>query len=265
MQENSAILYIICTPIGNLGDITARALKVLSEVDAVACEDTRHSRRIFDHYGITAPEKILAYHDHNEAAAARRILDLLRTGKSVALMSDAGAPGVNDPGFRAIEAATLEGFSVQVVPGPSAVIAALLSSGLPTSSFAFKGFPPRKSGARRRMLEMERQRPDTLIFFESPHRLGSFLADAAAILGDRPAAVCLELTKLHERISRGTLPELAAEYENIKVKGEATVVIGGLTRKEAQQQARAAKNNRSTRKFGKCAGRSPTDPTSGTE
>ena len=234
-----AVLYVVCTPIGNLGDISQRALEVLGCVDAMACEDTRHSRRILDHHGLARPPILFACHEHNEKAAAQRILGLLRDGRSVALVSDAGAPGVNDPGYRVISAAVEAGLPVRVIPGPSAVITALLASGPPTAGFVFKGFPPRKSGQRRSLLETEAERPETLIFFESPHRLAGLLADAAAALGDRPAAVCLELTKLHERVVRGSLPELAADFADQKVKGEATVVIAGQSRKEAQEKKRA--------------------------
>ncbi len=237
--SDRAALYVVCTPIGNLADISQRALEVLQSVDALACEDTRHSRRIFDHHGLTRPPLILACHEHNEKAAAQRIIGLLRDGRSVALVSDAGAPGVNDPGYRVITAAIEADLPVQVIPGPSAVITALLSSGLPTAGFVFKGFPPRKSAQRRSLLEAEAERPETLIFFESPHRLAALLADAAAVLGDRPAAVCLELTKLHERVARGGLVALAERFAAQKTKGEATVVIAGQSRKEAQEKKRA--------------------------
>lgn len=243
VERDGPVLYLVCTPIGNLSDVSQRALEVLAAADAVACEDTRHSRRLFQHHGLPKPKLLFAYHEHNEQAAAARILGLLEEGRSVALISDAGAPGINDPGYRAVEAAVGAGFAVQVIPGPSAVIAALLSSGLPTSSFVFKGFPPRKSGQRQRLLEAEGERQDTLVFFESPHRLGAFLADAAAVLGDRPAAVCLELTKLHERVLRGGLAALAERFADGKVKGEATVVIAGLSRKEAKSLAREARKS----------------------
>ncbi|MDJ0941986.1 MAG: 16S rRNA (cytidine(1402)-2'-O)-methyltransferase [Kiloniellales bacterium] len=247
--SDPATLYVVCTPIGNLADISRRALEVLQSVDVLACEDTRHSRRIFDHYGLTRPPVVLACHEHNEKAAAQRILALLREGRSVALVSDAGAPGVNDPGYRVITAAVEADIPVRVIPGPSAVITALLCSGLPTASFVFKGFPPRKSSQRRRLLEAEAERPETLIFFESPHRLAGLLADAAAVLGDRTAAVCLELTKLHERVARAGLSELAARFAAQKVKGEATVVIAGQSRKEAQERRRArAREDRKARR-----------------
>ncbi len=245
---NQATLYIVCTPIGNLSDLSGRALEVLQSVDVLACEDTRHSRRIFDHYGLDRPPVVMACHEHNEKAASQRILGLLRDGRSVALVCDAGAPGINDPGYRAISAASEADIPVQVIPGPSAVITALLCSGLPTAGFVFKGFPPRKSAQRRSVLEAEAERAETLIFFESPHRLAGLLEDAAAVLGDRSAAVCLELTKLHERVDRGGLEELAARFAGRKVKGEATVVIAGQSRKEAQEKRRArAREDRAAR------------------
>ena len=238
MTEEEPTLYIVCTPIGNLGDVSRRALEVLGSVSAVACEDTRHSRQLFDRYGLKRPKVLIAYHEHNEMAAAGRIVDLLSRGTSVALVSDAGAPGISDPGYRAIRLAVEGGFRISVLPGPSAVITALLISGLPSSSFTFKGFPPRKSGARQRFLEAERDQPHTLVLFESPHRLAALLADAAAVLGPREAAVCLELTKLFERVERGTLPALADAFAGSKPKGEAAVVIAGLSRRERRRQGR---------------------------
>ena len=238
MTEEEPTLYIVCTPIGNLGDVTHRALEVLGAVGAVACEDTRHSRQLFERYGLKRPEVLFAYHEHNEKVAARRVVDLLSGGTSVALVSDAGAPGISDPGYRAIRLAVESGFRISVLPGPSAVITALLMSGLPSSSFTFKGFPPRKSGARQRFLEAERDQPHTLVLFESPHRLAGLLADAAAVLGPREAAVCLELTKLFERVERGTLPALAEAFAGSKPKGEAAVVIAGLSRKDRRRQDR---------------------------
>ncbi len=254
-----ATLHVVCTPIGNLADLSKRALEVLQSVDVLACEDTRHSRRIFDHYGLDRPPVVLACHEHNEKAAAQRILGLLHDGRSVALVSDAGAPGINDPGYRVITAAVEAGIPVRVIPGPSAVITALLCSGLPTAGFVFKGFPPRKSAQRRNLLEAEAERAETLIFFESPHRLAGLLGDAAAVLGDRAAAVCLELTKLHERVARGDLSELAARFAEQKVKGEATVVIAGQSRKEAQERKRArAREDRKARQRERAVGRSMT-------
>jgi 16S rRNA (cytidine1402-2'-O)-methyltransferase len=222
-----AKLHIIATPIGNLEDITLRALRVLGGLGALACEDTRHTRILFEKHGIPSPRTILSYRERNEDQAGARILGLLREGLSVGLCSDAGYPGVSDAGYRIISRAIEEGFEVEVIPGAGAVEPALLSSGLPTSSFTFKGFPPKKPGPRRRFLEMDRDLPHTLVFYESPFRLHKLLADALAVYGDRRAAVCFELTKTFERVSRGTLSELVARLADGKVRGEITVVVAG--------------------------------------
>lgn len=234
-------LYVVCTPIGNLEDISGRALRILSEVEAVACEDTRLTRRIFERFDLPRPATLFSYHEHNEAAASRRVLDLLNQGRSVALCSDAGTPGISDPGYRAVSEAVKQGHRVVVVPGPSAAVTALIASGLPSSSFVFKGFVPRKQGERRRYFAAEENSPHTLVCYESPHRLAAALADAAAVLGPRQAAVCLELTKLHERVRRGTLEELAASFAEQSVKGEATLVIAGLAREQRQTREREAR------------------------
>ena len=220
-------LFIIATPIGNLEDITLRAIRVLGEVDALACEDTRHTRIIFEKHGIHSPRTILSYREQNEAHAGARILGFLRDGLSVGICSDAGYPGISDSGYRIITKALAEGLAVEVVPGAGAIEPALLSSGLPTSSFTFKGFPPRKPGVRQRYLAMEKDQPHTLVFYESPFRLYKLLSDALAVLGDRRAAVCVELTKQFEKTHRGSLSELAGQFKDVKVRGEITVVIAG--------------------------------------
>lgn len=222
-----ATLYIIPTPIGNLEDITLRALRILGEVDALACEDTRLTRRIFARHEVTAPGQIFSYHEHNEERAGRRILELLAAGKTVGLCSDSGMPGISDPGYRLIAEALAAGYEVDVLPGPSAVVTALVASGLSTAAFLFKGFPPRKGGKLRTFLEAESGREATLIFYESPYRVGKLLAAANEVLGDRQAAVCIELTKKFARVSRGYLADLAAEFSDKKVKGEVVVVIAG--------------------------------------
>jgi 16S rRNA (cytidine1402-2'-O)-methyltransferase len=220
-------LYLVATPIGNLEDLTLRARRVLGEVEALACEDTRVTRRLFQRHEIPWPGQVFSYHEHNEERAGTALLAALGEGKSVALCTNAGYPGISDPGYRAA-AATLEaGHALEVLPGAGAVEVALLLSGLPTSSFTFKGFPPRKSGKRRSFLAADADAPHTLILYESPYRLGKLLADALAVLGDRRAAVCLELTKRHERAVRGWLSELAADFAAGKTKGEAVVVIAG--------------------------------------
>jgi len=220
-------LYLITTPIGNLEDVTHRALRVLGEIDALACEDTRRTARLLERHEVDRPTTVFSYHEHNEERAGRRILELLDAGRSVGLCTNAGCPGISDPGYRVVRDALAGGHEVEAVPGASAVHVALVTSGLPTSSYVFRGFPPKKPGQRRRFLAEEADRPHTQVFFESPHRIGRFLADAFEVLGDRAAAVCIELTKKFERVSRGTLAGLADEFREKKVKGEVTVVIAG--------------------------------------
>jgi len=222
-----AKLIVIATPIGNLQDMTYRAVRVLGELDALGCEDTRRTRVLFEAYGIASPRTIFSYREANEARAEERVVGLLREGLSVGICSDAGYPGVSDAGYRLISRAVQEGFDVEVIPGAGAVEPALLSSGLPTSSFTFKGFPPRKPGPRRRFLEQDKDLPHTLVFYESPFRVAVLLRDAREVYGDRRAAVCIELTKKFERIHRGTLGELAARFAAEQIKGEVTVVIAG--------------------------------------
>ncbi len=213
-------LYVIATPIGNMEDISYRAVRILSEVDALACEDTRVTRKILDRYGVARPPAMFAHHEHNEVSSTRGILKLLEEGKAVGLCTDAGMPGVSDPGYRLVSAAVEAGYTVEVIPGPTASVAALVASGLPTTTFTFLGFPPRKSGQRRKMLAREGAGPHTLVLYESPHRIGALLADALAALGDRRAAVAIELTKLHESVTRGWLGELSASFAGRTVRGE---------------------------------------------
>ncbi|MDQ1355217.1 MAG: Ribosomal small subunit methyltransferase [Acidobacteriota bacterium] len=229
MTENKIIatLYIVSTPIGNLDDITYRAVQVLGNIDALACEDTRQTRKIFTRYDIPAPKIFFAYHEHNEEAAGRKIIKLLQEDKRIALCTDAGTPGISDPGYRIISEAIKQGFHVEIIPGPSAVTSALLASGLPTSSFTFKGFPPRKPGQRKKFLTMEKDLPHTLVFFESPQRVEAFLMDALDTLGNRMAAVCIDMTKMFEEIHKGFLEELVQLFTGKKIKGEVTLVIAG--------------------------------------
>jgi 16S rRNA (cytidine1402-2'-O)-methyltransferase len=238
-------LYIIATPIGNLEDITLRAIRVLGEVHALACEDTRHTRILFEKHGIASPKTILSYREQNESQAGARILGFLKGGLSVGICSDAGYPGISDAGYRIISQALAGGFSVEVIPGAGAIEPALLSSGLPTSSFTFKGFPPRKPGVRRRYLAQEKDQPHTLVFYESPFRVYKLLVDALSVLGDRRAAVCVELTKQFERVHRGSLGELAEKFKDVKVRGEITVVIAGNNPKfsASEEEAEDADNN----------------------
>ena len=223
-------LYLVATPIGNLGDMTARAVETLRAVDVIASEDTRTTGRLLKHFEIETPQ--IAFHEHNEAQAGARIMGLLREGKSVAIVSEAGTPGISDPGFtivRSVYAAQDAGEAIDVtmIPGAAAVTMALVLSGLPLHSFTFRGFPPHKRGARQRFLAVDAESPHTLIFYESPYRVASFLADALEIYGDRPAAVLRELTKLHEEVARGSLSELHARFDGVKARGEFVIVISG--------------------------------------
>jgi 16S rRNA (cytidine1402-2'-O)-methyltransferase len=231
MDHPVPTLYIVSTPIGNLGDITFRAIQVLKEAEALACEDTRMTRKILSRYDIPLPKILFSYHEHNEEKAGNTILKLLVGGKSVALCCDAGTPGISDPGYRIITSALDAGYHVEIIPGPSSITSALPASGLPTSSFTFKGFPPKKPGQRKKFLEMEKDSPHTLVFFESPNRVAAFLKEAVEIYGDRLAAVCIDLTKMYEEIHRGYLTDLGRLLSDKKVKGEITVAIAGVNRK----------------------------------
>lgn len=224
-SKPSAGLYLVSTPIGNLGDITHRAVNVLTHADAIACEDTRVTAKLLKLLGI--PQKtLLSYHEHNAAHATPALLDRLRQGQCIALVSDAGAPLISDPGFPLVEQARAADIAVTALPGASAVITALQLSGLPADRFMFCGFLPSKSTQRRQELRQLAEIPSTLIFFESPNRLADSLVDMAEILGNRPAAVTRELTKLYEEVVPAPLNELAAHYRNQTVKGEIVVVVG---------------------------------------
>jgi 16S rRNA (cytidine1402-2'-O)-methyltransferase len=220
------MLYLVATPIGNLGDITLRALEVLRAVDLIASEDTRKTSILLGHYDIHKPQK--SYHAFNEKKVVPKLVDLLLSGQSIAVVSSAGTPGVSDPGYSLVQAALEKDIPVTAIPGPSAVVMALTLSGLPAHSFTYKGFPPRKSGARRRFLAEDKDSPHTLIFYESPHRIQAFLEDALAELGDRPAALANDLTKKFESIHRGRLGELLEGLKQESPRGEYTVVIEGV-------------------------------------
>jgi len=220
-------LYVVATPIGHLEDVTLRALRVLREAELVLAEDTRRTRILLDRFGIAA--RPVSLHAHNEAARIVRVLDTLATGGRVALVSDAGTPLVSDPGERLVAAVIAAGHAVEAVPGPSAVLAALAVAGLPTARFAFAGFLPRRAGERDAWLVAWRERPETLVLFESPRRVGATLGRMAEILGDRPACLARELTKLHEEVARGTLRELATKF-SAGTRGEVTIVVGGCPR-----------------------------------
>ena len=219
-----AALYLVATPIGNLGDITLRALETIAAADILACEDTRVTRKLLDRYGIA--RRTLAYHEHNAETQGPKLIAALREGKSVALVSDAGTPLVSDPGFRLSAAAREAGHRVVPIPGASAPLAALVASGLPSDAFLFAGFLPAKSGARRTALEQWRAVPATVLYFESPNRLAASLKDMAEVLGgNRRAAVCRELTKLHEEVRTGTLAELSSHYADNEARGEIVIAV----------------------------------------
>jgi len=220
----AAGLYLVATPIGNLGDITLRALSVLARSDIVYCEDTRHSAKLLNHYGIAA--KTLPFHEHNEDREIERVLAQVESGKRVAIISDAGTPLLSDPGFRLVRAAAARDVSLTSIPGPSAALTALTTSGLPTDAFFFAGFLPPKQGARRTRLGELAQVPGSLVLFEAPHRVSEALADMADVLGDRPAVIARELTKLHESFARGTLASLTKSIANDTLKGEIVIVVG---------------------------------------
>ena len=222
-----SILYIIATPIGNLSDATPRMQETIRSLDALGCEDTRHTGNLLSLLGIPRPPIVFSNHEYNEHQMADRIVGMLNEGKSVGLCSDAGYPLISDPGYTAVRAAIRAGHQIVPVPGASAIPLALIISGLPCSSYTFKGFPPRKPGARRSFLEQEKELPHTLVLYESPFRVAKLLEEALEVLGNRQAAVCMELTKQFERCSRGTLEELLAEFRDKKLKGEAVIVIAG--------------------------------------
>ncbi|MGL5735112.1 MAG: 16S rRNA (cytidine(1402)-2'-O)-methyltransferase [Beijerinckiaceae bacterium] len=227
-MEASAIapgLHVVATPIGNLSDISFRALQTLAAADAVLAEDTRVTKTLLAHYGISTP--LIAYHEHNAERLRPEILRRLGEGQALALVSDAGTPMVSDPGYKLAADAIAAGVKVTGVPGASAVLAALMVAGMPTDRFFFEGFLPPKAGARRTRLKALEQVPGTLVFFESPHRVADMLADSAAMLGDRPAAVARELTKFYEEVRRDAVPALAAHYAQAPTpKGEIVVLIG---------------------------------------
>ena len=225
-------LYLVATPIGNLEDITVRALRLLGEVDLIACEDTRHTAKLLQHYGINKPT--LSYHEHNEASRAAQLVQRLAGGAHVALVSDAGMPVISDPGYRLISLCLEKQIPVIPVPGPSAVIAALAASGLPVAEFLFVGFLPSRATARRKMLEKLAREDRTLVLYEAPHRLVDTLSDALESLGRRRAVVAREMTKIHEEFLRGDLAELLLRLQQQPVRGEITLLIAPPSPGEAK-------------------------------
>ena len=217
-------LYIVGTPIGNLEDITLRALRILKEVDLIACEDTRHTQKLLNHYNIA--KTLVSYHEHNEMTRSPELLIQLEQGAKIALVSDAGMPLVSDPGYRLVTLCVRHKIPVVPIPGPSAMLAALAAAGLPNEEFLFAGFLPQRSGERRRLLEHLRIEERTMIFYEAPHRVAESIADALEILGDRPACIAREVTKLHEEFLRGKLSQLAESLAERPARGEITLVVG---------------------------------------
>ncbi len=223
---------ILCgTPIGNLEDVTLRSLRVLGEADIVACEDSRRTRKLLSHHGVQV-KQLVTHNEANERRSGRELVDKMVKGAGVVLVTDAGMPGLSDPGYRLVTAAVEAGIPVEVVPGPSAAISAVAISGLPPARFVFEGFLPRKSGERRRRLEELRGEQRTMVFYESPHRATGSVADMAEIFGPRPAAIARELTKMYEEVLRGSLPDLAERLAEVPARGELVVVVGGALRRD---------------------------------
>lgn len=227
-EPGPAGLYIVSTPIGNLGDMTARAVETLRAADAVACEDTRHTGLLLHRLGISA--RLVSYHDHNKLRRTPELLEMLRQGKRIALVADAGTPGISDPGFYLVRAAVAAGFRTIPVPGASALLAALVVSGLPCDRFVFEGFLPRREGRRRKRLEALAAEPRTIVLFEPGRRLLRLLKDLLELWGDREAVIGRELTKLHEEIIRGSLSKLVEELSERELKGETALVVAGNER-----------------------------------
>ena len=238
MEPHSTIhepcLYLVATPIGNLEDITLRALRILREVDQIACEDTRHTQKLLNHYNIQKP--LVSYHEHNELTRAPELVLAIERGAQIALVSDAGVPLVSDPGYRMVTLCLRHHLPVVPIPGPSALLAALSASGLPNEEFLFAGFLPARAGERRRALERLRIEDRTIIFYEAPHRIEETLIEAFEILGDRPACLAREVTKLHEEFRRGTLSELAASLAEKPARGEITLLVGPVPAAERSAQ-----------------------------
>ncbi|HWZ56148.1 MAG TPA: 16S rRNA (cytidine(1402)-2'-O)-methyltransferase [Verrucomicrobiae bacterium] len=233
-QDNSrtGCLYLVATPIGNLEDITVRAIRVLKEADLVACEDTRQTQKLLQHYGIH--KELVSYHAHNELTRAPELVIQLEEGAQVALVSDAGTPVVSDPGHRLVVLSLRHHIPVVPIPGPSAFVAALAASGMPTEEFLFVGFLPSRAGARRKKLDELKSEPRALVLYEAPHRLADTLADAAEILGSRHAVVAREITKIHEEFLRGSLGELRDAARQREPRGEITLLIGPAVEGELQ-------------------------------
>ncbi|MCB1022839.1 MAG: 16S rRNA (cytidine(1402)-2'-O)-methyltransferase [Acidobacteria bacterium] len=231
------IIYLVATPIGNLKDISLRALDILSTVDAIACEDTRHTGKLLNHFELSS--KLISFHEHNEHSRIDELIELVDSGKSIAVVSDAGTPGIADPGFRLVKKAIERGITVSPIPGPAAFVSAVIISGLPTDSIFFGGFLPSRKGERLKRLIETATIPATLCFYESPHRIAKSLEDCAQALGDRRVAVIRELTKIHEEVICGNLFELSAQFKERITKGEIVLVID-RNRAETNQPGNSA-------------------------
>ncbi len=240
VNSTSGCLYLVGTPIGNLEDITLRALRILKEVDQIACEDTRHTQKLLTHYDVHKP--LVSYHQHNEMTRAPELVMALEQGAKIALVSDAGMPLVSDPGHRLVALCLRHHIPVVPIPGPSALLASLSASGLPSEEFLFVGFLPARSGERRRALERLRIEDRTIILYEAPHRIAECIADAGEILGDRPACLAREVTKLHEEFLRGKLSEIAAALEKRPARGEITLLIGPPEAAEGRLETTSAQS-----------------------
>ena len=225
MAEGAGTLYLCATPIGNLDDLSFRAVAILKTVSLIAAEDTRHTRKLTSRFDIHCP--LTSYHEHNKVRKGPELLEKLRAGQDVALVSDAGMPGISDPGEDLVRLAVQAGITVTPIPGPCAAVTALTASGLPTGSFMFAGFLPKQTSARRERLLVLRGYPETLIFYESPHQLLRTLADLQSVLGDRPAVIARELTKVHEEFRRGLLSALTADFQDQPPRGEFVVLVAG--------------------------------------
>ncbi len=228
MAVDAGKLYLVPTPIGNMGDITQRALETLESADLVACEDTRHSGMLLKRLGLK--KRLISYHDFNEASRSTQLLGKIREGMSVAVITDAGSPGISDPAYRIVRAAIADNIEIISLPGATAIIPALTASGLPTDRFFFEGFPPHKSAARRKRLETLKELKHTLIFYESPHRVKKSLGDMLEILGDREACLAREISKRYEQFLRGYISDILNALGQKPVKGEIVLVIGGKER-----------------------------------
>ncbi|MCL5290890.1 MAG: 16S rRNA (cytidine(1402)-2'-O)-methyltransferase [Bacillota bacterium] len=233
-RKGPGVLYLCATPIGNLEDITLRALRILKEADCIAAEDTRHTRKLLSHFDIHTP--LVSYHTHSGVSKEEHLINRLQQGETIALVSDAGMPGISDPGADLVRQVLQHGMQVVPIPGPSAGIAALVASGLPSHKFAFEGFLSNQRKTRRKQLQALQLEQRTMVFYESPHRLADTLKDMLAEFGDRPCTVARELTKLHEEFKRGTLGELVQHYSDHHPKGEITIILGGLPPEAAAAQ-----------------------------